>query len=88
MELWFALAAVCMSAYPFFDMAMMRAPTGTAYGEAARWALVPIALMTAAILMLVHAHMGTGRRWLLILALLSRLGAIIVNMVCPQGLFF
>jgi two-component system sensor kinase FixL len=87
-ELWFALAAVCMSAYPFFDMAMMRATTGAAYGEAARWALLPISLMTAAILMLVHAHMGTGRRWLLIAALGSRLAAIVVNMVCPQGLFF
>lgn len=87
-ELWFAVAAGCMSTYPFFDMAMMRAGTGEAYGEAARWALLPIALMTAAILMLVHAHMGTGRRWLLILALLSRLVAIVVNMVCPYGLFF
>lgn len=87
-ELWFAVAAVCMCTYPFFDMAMMRASTAAAYGEAARWALLPIALMTAAMLMLVHSHMGTGRRWLLILALTSRLGAIVVNLVCPQGLFF
>ncbi len=87
-ELWFALAAICMSAYPFFDMAMMRAETGAAFGAAARWALVPISLMTAAILMLVHAHMGTGRRWLLNLALGSRLVATLVNMACTHGLFF
>lgn len=67
---------------------MMLAETGEAFGAAGRWALVPIALMTAAILMLVHSQMGTGRRWLLILALGSRLVAILVNMACPHGLFF
>lgn len=87
-ELWFSLAAVCMSAYPFFDLAMMNAETGEAYGHAARWALVPVALMTAAILMLVHVHMGTGRSWLLKLALGSRVLAILVNLACPYGLFF
>lgn len=87
-ELWFALAAICMSAYPFFDLALMAAKTQETYGAVGRWALLPISLMIAAILMLVHTYFGTGRRWLLLLALGTRLLAILVNMACEDGLFF
>lgn len=87
-ELWFALAAISMSAYPFFDLALMRAGTPNEYGEAGRWALVPISLMIAAILLLLHTYFGSGRRWLLFAALASRAVAIAVNMACDHGLFF
>lgn len=87
-ELWFALAALSMSAYPFFDLAMMRAESPEAFGEAARWALVPISLTIASVLLLVHSYFGTGRRWLLMTSLVTRALALGVNLLHPHGLFF
>jgi len=87
-ELWFAITAACLSAYPFFDLAMMQAVTPEQFGNAARLALAPISLGIGAMLMLVHCYFGTGRRWLLIAALVSRGVALMVNLACPHGLFF
>lgn len=87
-ELWFAVAAGCLTAYPFFDLQMMMAETPEEFGRAARWALTPISLVIGALLMLVHGYFGTGRRWLLVAALVSRCAALVVNLLCPHGLFF
>ncbi|HCN78061.1 MAG TPA: hypothetical protein DIT13_12815 [Verrucomicrobiales bacterium] len=87
-ELWFAVAAGCLTAYPFFDLQMMMAETPEEFGRAARWALTPISLVICAFLMLVHCYFGTGRRWLLVAALVSRGTALLVNLLCPHGLFF
>jgi two-component system sensor kinase FixL len=87
-ELWFSLAAFSMSAYPFFDLAMMRADSPDAFGVAARWALLPISLTIASVLLLVHSYFGTGRRWLLVTSLVTRALALGVNLLCPHGLFF
>jgi two-component system sensor kinase FixL len=87
-ELWFAVAAGCLTAYPFFDLQMMMAETPEEFGRAARWALTPISLVIGAFLMLVHCYFGTGRRWLLVAALVSRGTALVVNLLCPHGLFF
>jgi two-component system, LuxR family, sensor kinase FixL len=87
-ELWFAVAATCLSTYPFFDLAMMQADSAEQFGSAARLALVPVSMGIIAMLLLVHSYFGTGRRWLLVAALTGRGLALAVNLLLPHGLFF
>jgi len=61
--LFFALAASA-TAFGVFELAMMHAPSPSAYAETLRWAHVPLAMFVLSIVWFVRFHFGAGRLWL------------------------
>ncbi len=61
------------------ELGTMYAETPAAYGEAGRWSHLVYGIAVAGSLGFVHFYFGTGRPWLLMLALGSRLVAVMMN---------
>lgn len=76
--LFFSIAA-STTAFAVFELAMMQAPSATAYATTVRWVHVPGALLALSIIWFVRFHFNAGRLWLALAASGFRLLALALN---------
>jgi two-component system sensor kinase FixL len=78
-HLCFSVTVLGVVGLAVFEWMTMHAESPEAFGWALRWAHLDYALVVTGSLGFVHFHFGTGRRWLLALALGGRMLAVVAN---------
>ena len=85
-NLCFSVTVLGVVGLAVFEMIMMNTESPEVFGLSFRWAHVVYGVSVAGFLGFVHFEFGTGRRWLLALALGLRLLAVVVNFTTGQSL--
>jgi two-component system, LuxR family, sensor kinase FixL len=85
-NLCFSLGVLCAIGLLAVEMISMKTDSPAVYGTAFRWAHFIYGIGIGASLGFVHLYFGTGRGWLLGLALGLRLCAVVANFTTGQNL--
>jgi PAS domain S-box-containing protein len=85
-NLLFSLAVLSVMALLALEMVSMHTESTDVFGATFRWAHFFYGVGVFASLGLVHFYFGTGRLWLLVLALGLRLSAVVMNFATGQNL--
>ncbi len=87
-SLAFFVITTSVAAFSASELSMMEAPTPAAYASALRWAHVPICMIALSIIVFVHFHFGTGRRWLAYAAAAFRFLTLFLNFATGENINF
>src|SRR6266404_8172119 len=78
-NLLFALAALSVAGIAFGELAIMQARTTEEIGRAIRWIHLPIFFLHVGIIGFVGTYFGTGRLWLGLAGIGTRLVTLVIN---------
>ena len=85
-NLCFSINVVGVLGLAAAEMACLRTLSPVEYGDAVRWGHLAFTVAFVGSVLFVHFYFGTGRRWLLALALGVRLLATVVNFMSGMNL--
>src|SRR5215471_248363 len=71
-SLAFAFEALSIVIAVIVELGMMHSSSATEWGEWVRWNQVPVLMRTAALVAFIHFYFGTGRAWLIIATIGTR----------------
>ena len=75
----FAVCAFSVATYTVFELMLLRAQTGEAYGELLKWSHVPLVAVFGSAIVFLRLQLRAGRVWLAFTALGLRLAALALN---------
>jgi PAS domain S-box-containing protein len=87
-NLFFAVAALAVAGTAFGELAIMHSRTAEDIGRAQQWTHIPIFFLYLGIIGFIRSYFGTGRLWLGVAGVGTRLVTLVINFASPPNLNF